>query len=73
MQETSMLRPRQECVACSAHTYGDACNACGSMNLRKVIPGPEDIRRVGDLPLSTKALRAMSVRLAPESSQSAQE
>ena len=35
------------------------------MNLREVIPGPEDVRRVGDLPLSTKALRAMSVRLRP--------
>ncbi len=53
----SIVQPRQECINCSAQTYGYTCTTCGSMNLRRLTPSPEDIRRVGDLPLSMEALR----------------
>jgi hypothetical protein len=57
MQHTSpALQARQECVPCSAQTYSYTCGTCGSMNLQPVTPSSEDIRRVGDLPLSMKAL-----------------
>ena len=56
MHETRM-QPRQECVDCGSHTYRDTCSTCGSMRLLPVTPGPEDIRRVGELPLSMRELR----------------